>query len=239
MLLRKSLAAALSGVMLAGLAVLPAAAAPIKLWLEPNGGFGFDAASTGAATAAGVGSLPDSMFFFNPAPPAPQRITITTPSPIPGISVQNATFANPSTGTSTWRVTAQDRAYQDLWIVIQGHDPNDPNASYYDENHRIGLQIDSADPSWKLIGPADPNFPNVTYLAYFVGDLAQGASFDVPISYIVAKALKVVPNTNPQLCEFPQYRVNFLELAVVPEPVVLSLLAFGGALLAARKRRKA
>lgn len=230
--------ALLGALLLAGLCALPAAAAPIRLWLEPNGGFGFDAASTSAASAAGVGSLPDSTFFSNPAAGAP-RITITTPSPIQGNSVQGASFANPSTGTSTWTVTAQDRAYQDLWIVIQGHEPNDPNASYYDENHRIGLQIDSDDPNWALVGPADPGFPDVTYLAYFVGDLAQGASFDVPISYLVAKALRVVPNTNPQLCEFPQYRVNFLEHAVVPEPAVLSLLALGGALLATRKRRRA
>ncbi|HEU4428465.1 MAG TPA: PEP-CTERM sorting domain-containing protein [Myxococcota bacterium] len=228
----------LGGLLLAGFAALPAAAAPIKLWLEPNGGFGFDAATTGAASAAGVGSLPDSLFFSNPAS-GPARITITTPSPIQGNSVQNASFANPSTGSSTWTVAAQDRAYQDLWIVIQGHDPNDPNASYYDENDRIGLRIDSADPNWRLVGPADPSFPDVTYLAYFVGDLAQGASFDVPISYVVAKALRMVPNTTPQLHEFPQYRVNFVELAVVPEPAALSLLALGGALLATRKRRRA
>ena len=228
----------LGGLLLVGFSALPAAAAPIKLWLEPNGGFGFGAASVGAASAAGVGSLPDSLFFSNPSSGSP-RITITTPSPIQGTSVQNASLANPSTGTSTWTVTALDRAYQDLWIVIQGHEPGDPNASYYNENHRIGLQIDAADPSWRLIGPADPNYPDVTYLAYFVGDLAQGASFDVPISYVVAKALKVVPNTNPRLCAFPQYRVNFLELAVVPEPVAISLLAFGGALLATRKRRHA
>jgi hypothetical protein len=58
----------------------------------------------------------------------------------------------------------------------------------------------------------------VTYLAYFVGDLAQGASFDVAISYVVAQALKVIPNTDPVLCEFPQYRVNFLELELTPTP---------------------
>ncbi len=223
-------AGALLGVCLA----LPAAAAPLTMWLQPNGGFGFDAASTTAATNAGVGALPDSTFFANPSS-GPARITITTPPSIPGTSVQNATVANPSTGSSTWTVTAQDRAYSDLWIVIQGHDPNDPEAAYYDENHKIGLVIDPTDPNWAVVHPT--GFPNVSYLAYFVGDLAQGDSLDVAISYAVAKALKVVQQ-NPQLCVFPQYRVNFLELAVVPEPVVISLLAFGGTLLAIRKRRR-
>lgn len=227
---RSRVAAAL---VLAALLAAPAAAAPIRLWLEPNGGFGFDAASTAAATSAGVPTLPDSTFFSNPAG-GPARITVTTPSPISGASVTGATLQNPSTGTSTWTVTAQDRAYQDLWIVIQGHDPNDPEAAYYDENHEIGLEIDPADPGWAIVHPT--GFPGVSYLAYFVGDLAQGAGFGVPIDYVVAKALKVV-STNPTVHMFPQYRVNFLELTVVPEPAAVTLLAVGGALLAIRKRR--
>jgi hypothetical protein len=210
---------------------LPAAAAPLQMWLTTSG-VGFGAASTSAATAAGIDTLRDSTFFFNP-PEGPLRISITTPSPIPGTSVQNATFANPSTGTSTWRVTAVDRPYSDLWIVIQGHDPSDDNATYYSEHEKIGLVIDPADPHWAIVHPT--GFPTVSYLAYFVGDLAQNASFDVPISYLVAKALKVV-QANPQLCVFPQYRVNFLELAV-PEPTLVTLLAFGGSLLAIRTRR--
>jgi hypothetical protein len=211
---------------------LPATAAPIQMWLQPNGGFGFDAASTAAGTGAGIELLADSTFFSNPSS-GPQRVTITTPPSIPGTSIQGATKANPSKGTSTWTVTAVDRTYQDLWIVIQGHDPNDPNASYYNDNSQIGLIVDPADPNWAVVHPA--GFPGVTYLAYYVGDLAQGDSFGIPISYAVAKALKVV-QTNPLLCVFPQYRVNFLQLAQVPEPAVLSLLAFSGTLLAVRKR---
>ncbi|MBM4384592.1 MAG: PEP-CTERM sorting domain-containing protein [Deltaproteobacteria bacterium] len=225
-------AATFAGLLFA--AALPANAAPIQMWLQPNGGFGFDAASSGAASGAGIEFLVDSTFFSNPSPGSP-RVTITTPSPIPGHSVQGATKANPSTGDSTWTVRAVDRAYQDLWIVIQGHDPNDSNASHYNDNSRIGLVIDPTDPNWALVHPT--GFPNVTYLAYYVGDLAQGASFDVPISYAVAMALKVV-QTNPLLCVFPQYRVNFLELAQVPEPAVISLLAFSGTMLAVRKRLK-
>jgi hypothetical protein len=231
---KRRLGASAAGFLLTALLALPATAATFQMWLEPNGGFGFDAASTTAALNAGLDLLPASTFFSNPSPPAPALITITTPPSIPGTSVANATFANPSTGTSTWTVKAIDRAYNDLWIVIQGHDPNDPQASYYDENEKIGLIVDPADPNWAVIHPS--GFPGVTYLAYFVGDLAQGGSFDVPISYAVAKALKVV-QTNPQLCVFPQFRVNFLELAV-PEPVVTALLAFGGTLLAIRKRRQ-
>ena len=232
--LTKRLCAIAASAALAALLALPAAAVPLTLWLQPNGGFGFDAASTTAATASGIDTLPSSTFFSNPASGSP-HIAITTPPSIPGTSVQNATFANPSTGTSSWTVKAEDRAYSDLWIVIQGHDPNDANAAYYNENQKIGLVIDPADPNWALVHPT--GFPGVSYLAYFVGDLAQGASFGVPISYAVAKALKVI-SSNPQLCVFPQYRVNFLELAAEPEPVVTSLLAFGGTLLATRKRRR-
>jgi hypothetical protein len=219
---------------LAGMLALPAAAATFQMWLQPNGGFGFDATSTTSALNAGVDALPDSTFFSNPAS-GPAHITITTPPSISGTSVANASFANPSTGTSTWKVTALDHAYNDLWIVIQGHEPNDPQASYYNENERIGLIVDPANPNWALVHPQGS--PGVTYLAYFVGDLAQGASFDVPISYAVAKALKVVQTNPQQLCVFPQFRVNFLTLAV-PEPVMTALLAFGGTLLAIRKRRQ-
>jgi hypothetical protein len=225
---------AVAALLLLASSALPVAAAPMTLWLEPNGGFGFDAPSVGAAQAAGLAGLPSSTFFSNPAS-GPQRITITTPPSIPGTSIVGATFANPSTGTSTWTVTALDRAYQDLWIVIQGHDPNDPNASYYNANEKIGLVIDPTDANWRVVHPS--GFPSVSYLAYHIGDLAQNASFNVPISYAVAQALRLVPGSNPQLCLFPQYRVNFLELAVVPEPVLLSLLAFGAAGLAMRKRR--
>jgi hypothetical protein len=227
------IAAGAAGLALSTLAALPAPAATLTMWLAPTGGFGFGATSAAAAASAGIDVLPNSTFFSNPSSGTP-HITITTPSPISGTSVANATFANPSTGTSTWTVEAVDRAYDDLWIVIQGHDPNDPNASYYDENHEIGLIIDPTDPRWAVVHPSVA--PSVTYLAYFVGDLAQGASFDVPISYAVAKALIVV-QTNPQLCMFPQFRVNFLEHPL-PEPVVTALLAFGGTLLAIRKRSR-
>ena len=211
---------------------LPAAGAPLALWLEPNGSFGFDDASTNAALAAGIGSLPNSSFFSNPSS-GPAHISVTTPSPIPGVSRTNATRTDPSSGESTWTVTALDRDYDDLWIVIQGHDPNDPLASHYNRNDNIGLLVDPADPNWSIVRPSVD--PTVAYLAYFVGDLAQGDSFDVPISYVVAQTLKHVSN-DPNLCVFPQYRVNFLELSV-PEPVVLSLLAFGGTVLAIRRRR--
>lgn len=218
---------AVVGTALAVLFGAQAQATTLTLWMAPQ--FGFGSASVSAAQSAGVGSLPDSTFCSNPT----CDIDITTPASIPGTSVANATFANPSTGSSIWTVTANDRAYQDLWIVIQGHDPNDPNASYYADNTKIGLVIDPMDARWKLVHPA--GFTQYTYLAFFVGDLAQGASVDVPISYAVAQALKVV-STNPTLCVFPQYRVNFLELSV-PEPVLLSMLAFAGLALAIGNRR--
>lgn len=222
-LLRSAVAGAAAAVGLAA----AAQAATISMWMAPQ--FGFGAASVVDAQNAGVSSLPDASFFGGSA----GTLTVTTPPSIPGTSVQNATFANPSTGTSTWTVTAHDRDYQDLWIVIQGHDPSDANASYYDDNTKIGLVVDPTDSRWRLVHPSVAN--QYTYLAFFVGDLAKGASFDMPISYLVAQALKVV-STNPTVCEFPKYRVNFLEMAV-PEPVALSLLAFAGLSLALRSRR--
>lgn len=220
--------AGLAAALLVGLTAVPASGATLSMWLATD--YGFDDPSTAAALGAGVPLLPDSTFFANPDPGSPSLIDITTPSPIPGTSIVGATKANPSNGTSTWTVTALDRAYDDLWIVIQGHEPGD---SYYTDNTLIGLTIDPADPRWAVVHPTGAS--SVSYLAYFIGDLAQGASFDVPISYIVAQALKVV-STDPVVCEFPQFRVNFLELAVVPEPLVTSLLAFGGILLATRRR---
>jgi hypothetical protein len=225
-------AVAVAGLALAALAALPASAAPLRVWLNTDG-VGFAGSSITAARNAGMGGLPASSFFGNSGG---TRISVTTPSPIPGVSRKKATKSNPSTGQSTWTVTAVDRDYQDLWIVIQGHSPNDANAKYYKKHGNIGLIVDPSDPSWKTVSPSGT--PGVTYLAYFVGDLLRGDGFDVPISYAVAKALKRI-SKDPSFCVFPQYRVNFLELEIgrVPEPVVLSLLAFGGTLLAIRKRR--
>jgi hypothetical protein len=231
--MRIRLSSLAAGLALSALLALPATAATVTMWLQPNQSFGFDPASVTAAQSAGLDLLPDSTFFSNNGT---THVSVTTPSPIPGTSILNATKSNPSTGTSTWTVTAVDRAYNDLWIVIQGHEfnnfPNGPTDSYYTDNSQIGLIVDPTDSRWALVHPA--GFPSVTYLAYYVGDLAQGAHFDVPISYAVAQALKVV-QTDPQLCVFPQYRVNFLELSV-PEPVATALLAFGGLFLAIRKR---
>ncbi len=220
---------AAAGCALAVLTALPMAAAPVSVWLNTDG-VGFDGASITAVRNAGMGALPDSAFFGNSGG---TRVSVTTPSPIPGVSRKKATKSSPSTGQSTWTVTAVDRDYQDLWIVIQGHSPNDANAKYYKKHGNIGLIVDPTDPSWKTVSPSGT--PGVTYLAYFVGDLVKGDSFDVPISYAVAKALKRI-RKDPNFCVFPQYRVNFLELSV-PEPLVLSLLGFGGTLLAIRKRR--
>ncbi len=207
------------------LAAAPALAAPLTLWMASD--FGLDAASVTAAQSAGVDLLPDSTFFGGGG------ITITTPPQIVGDSVLGATKSNPSTGESTWTVTAVNGSYQDLWIVIQGHDPNDPTGTYYG-NSNVGLSIDTADARWALVHPA--GYPQVTYLAYFVGDLAQDESEQIAIDYRVAQALYQVSGSSPLLCLFPQYRVNFLQLSV-PEPALFALLGFAAVALASRKQR--
>ncbi len=217
---------------LVALAAAPAFAAPITLWLKSD--YGFDNGSVSTALTTSLPVLPDSTFFSNPTE-GMKRVDVTTPSSISGVKVSNPSRSNPNQGSSIWTVTAVDRAYEDLWIVIQGKGESAQELADFYDTVNVGLEIDPADPRWALVHPAGST--QYTYLAYFVGDLAQGAQHEIPIEYQVAQKLFKDPS-DPNRFIFPQFRVNFLELAV-PEPALAALLSLASLGIAARRRRQA
>lgn len=211
-------------------------------------GVGFDKTDIQAALAAGVQQLPDSIFFSGNAPGDQLTAPASPAGPIPGVNVPNGTKANPSTGSGGLAPMAIDNSYQNLWLVIQGHDfPSDPLgpfgtiAQWYTDSTLVGLDIDPNDPRWAIVrsDPAVDPYPNqgreFYYLAYFIGPLPQGQSANVPLSYAVAQGLYEGPTG---VFTFPQYRVAFLDLAV-PEPSLAVLLAGAGLALALRRKRSA
>jgi hypothetical protein len=217
---------------LVALGGVSASAAPISLWLAPT--FGFDAGSVTTAQSAAIPMLPDSMFFANPVE-GMAHIDLSTPNSISGVKVSNPSRSNPNRGSSVWTVTAVDADYEDLWIVIQGKGETAHELAEFYDTPNVGLEIDPSDPRWALVHPADAT--QYTYLAYFVGDLPQGAQHEIPIEYRVAQKLFKDPNDSSRFI-FPQYRVNFLALAV-PEPAFSALLGVVALALAAPRRRPA
>ncbi len=218
-----------------GLAVaVGASATPVSLYGDPVNGWGFNPVDV--AAAAGVGSLSDQASFETS--PGTVDITITTPATVSGTDSPGGGFANPSTGSSMWSITANDRAYTDLWLVIVGHavatDPHGPSGDGFYASANVGLEIDDADPNLRFVSPASMN---VTYLAVYLGNLAQGATTVVPIEYRVAQGL-LEPSASVFL--FPQYQVGYLEGLAVPEPgtMMLGILAGLGLAVGARRNRR-
>ena len=199
-----------------------AAALPITLYANGTPSTGFDPADVAAALAAGaaaptlVDGLGDGFGYF----------VITTPDGIPG--VKGKSKLKPARGTSTWTLHVSPETPADLLqnfcVVILGHDPHDPR-KYKTPN--VGLEI-GTDLPWRLVMPAQGG---PTYLAYQLGDLQPGQSYEIPIEYRVGQKLK---KTHGVLI-FPRYTVAYLSL---PEPSTLVLglagLAFA---LGARRRR--
>ncbi len=223
----------LAAILLAsGLFAASAAATPVNLFGDPANGFGFNPADVAAAT--GVGSLSDQQMFLISG--VYVDISITTPSTIPGSNNPGGNFANPSTGSSMWSITANDRDYEDLWLVLVGHavnsDLHGPSGDGFYDPANVGIEIDDSNPNLRFVSP--DGF-DITYLAVFLGDLAQGATTVLPIEYRVAQGLfEQAPND----FLFPQYKVAYLEGIPVPEPSLLALGIVVGALgRAVRVRR--
>jgi hypothetical protein len=219
------------GVLVAAFALLASSAhaASINVWASKSWGWQADGISK--LLAAGVLQLPDQPSF---ATNAGNEIGVSTPNGIPGVNIAKASFTNPSRGSSTWTITANDQSYADLWIVLAGHDitgdRNGPQGNGFYRTPKVGLRIDADDDNWAVVRPAGSS---VSYLAYHVGALDQGESFRLPVDYRVAQGLYKV---GPRKYLFPQYRVAFLTVAV-PEPSTLALLLGAGALLAAARRK--
>jgi len=186
----------------------PASALPVIVYADAATNFGFDPSDVAAAIAAGAAppALVNGLFggqgFFS----------ITTPEGIPGVKGKNK--EKPSQGTSTWTLHVAPSTpvglLDDFSLVILGHDPGDP-FKYKTKN--VGLQVSTALP-WRLVTPAGGG---PTYLAFELGDLVPGGSYEIPIEYRVAQKLK---KKNGEFI-FPRYAVAYLS---VPEPSALVLL---------------
>lgn len=207
----------------------PAAALPVTVYADGTTDYGFDPNDVAAAIALGadepttVEGLDDGLPYFS----------VTTPNGIPGVKGKDK--ENPSQGSSIWtlHVDAQtpEALLEDFALVILGHDPNDPISKYKTEN--VGLEIDTEVP-WLFVTPEgeDP-----IYVAYLLGDLVAGESYDIPIEYRVAQKLKKTKNdAGEKVFMFPRYAYAVVQVSV-PEPSTFALLALGAASLGLAARR--
>lgn len=223
-------AAALGLVLALGASAGPAAALPVTVYADGTTDYGFDPADVAAAIAAGadepttVDGLDDGVPF----------ITVTTPNGISGVKGKDK--SDPSKGSSIWtiHVDAQtpEALLQDFALVILGHDPNDPISKYKTEN--VGLEIDTEVP-WLFVTPEgeDP-----IYVAYLLGDLEAGESYEIPIEYRVGQKLKKTKNAaGEKVYMFPRYAYAIVSVSSVPEPSTLALLALGSAAAGFVRRR--
>jgi hypothetical protein len=220
---------------------LPAAAIPVNVYADGTTDFGFDPNDVAAAIGAGAND-PIGVDGLNGGIP---WLTITTPDSINATKGKNK--ENPSTGSSVWTLHIDDNApagaLEDFALVILGHDPNDPIGKYKTEN--VGLTIDTNLP-WQFVTPDGVSVTGTTggtgpvYIAYLLGDLVAGESYDVPIEYLLAQKLKKVKNASGEkVFTFPRYSYAVVSGVTVPEPSTLALLAFGAlaAVSVARRSR--
>jgi hypothetical protein len=208
----------------------PASALSVTVYADGTTDYGFDPADVAAAVAAGAGSptgvsgLDNGGGFFQ----------ITTPNGIPGVRGKNK--QNPSQGSSLWTLhvdaaTPADRL-DDFSLVILGHDPGDPIKGYKTGNVGLELNLPQSSPvPWILV---EPDNGGPTYVAFQLGDLEAGGTYDIPIEYRIGQKLKKKKGVST----FPRYAVAYV--SGVPEPSVVMLglgaVAFALALAARRKQ---
>ncbi|MEN8160645.1 MAG: hypothetical protein ABFS41_11300 [Myxococcota bacterium] len=219
--------------LLAGLGLLLGAVAanatPVTLY--DNGDMitgGFDLDDVDDAVAAGF-DAPISVTGLYAAADCGgvECFTVVTPDGIPG--TQGESKDKPSKGTSTWTLQIEDNTPQDLlqdfYLVILGHDQNDPLA--YDHEN-VGLEVETGSP-WTLFRNAAA--PDQVYLAYFLGDLDPLMDYEIPIEYRVGQPLFLAG----EQFLFPRYAIAFLNL---PEPSTWMLLtaALAGLWVAGTRR---
>ena len=200
-----------------------AAALPITLYVDATASTGFEPADVARAVAAGAGApavvvgLGDGDGYFH----------LTTPN---GISrAKGKSKKKPLRSTSTWTLHVAPETPTDLLqefcVVILGHSPNDP-FEYKTEN--VGLAIES-DLPWRLVTPWEGG---PTYLAYPLGDLAAGRSYEIPIEYKYRLGQKLEKKKG--VYYFPLFSVAYLSL---PEPSTW-VLGLAGVAFAVRARRR-
>lgn len=191
----------------------PASALSVTVYADGTTDFGFDPADVDAAITGGVAAptpvtgVDDGDGFFH----------ITTPNGIPGVKGKNKD--NPSQGSSVWTLhvdaaTPADRL-DNFFLIILGHDPGDPIKKYETGNVGLALNLPQANPiPWIFV---EPGSGGPTYVAYSLGDLQAGGTYDLPIEYRVGQKLK---KKNGDFT-FPRYAVAYM--SAVPEPSAVML----------------
>jgi len=204
----------------------PASALPVTLYADRKAVSGFDpkdvafALELGAAEPLRVSGLIGGESYFH----------VTTPDGIPG--VKGKSRKKPSMGTSTWTLhvaaDTPDALLGDFLLVILGHDRRDP-MKY--KTKKVGLEVATELP-WLLV--SNEAVPGMTHLAFRLGDLEAGHTYEIPIEYRYAGKLK--RRDGEYL--FPRYEVAFLSAPLgVPEPGALAWLGAAAALGLAAARR--
>ncbi|MCP5068253.1 MAG: hypothetical protein GY946_16955 [bacterium] len=144
--------------------------------------------------------------------------------------------ANPSRDQNDWVMQANE-SLDEVWIVFRGHDPTDPlginntAGGYLPQN--VGLTVDPTGTSqiWRMVNiPAMGGDPATSYLALYLGDLAQDDIVTELIRYSVTQGILSSGDL-----QFPKYLVGLM-FAAVPEAGTVLLLVTTGLGLMLRRR---
>jgi hypothetical protein len=219
---------------------LPAAAVPVSVYADGSSDFGFDPDDVAAAIGAGA----HAPTAIGPLDDGSPWLRITTPTGISGSKGKSK--AKPSKGSSTWTLhidaAAPEQELANVALVILGHDPNDPVRGYRTEN--VGLTVDTSLP-WMFVTPgvttlssSEPAASGPVYVAYLLGDLKPGQSYQIPVDYLLGQKLKKGKKLGGKgkAYLFPRYTYAVVSLSL-PEPGTLALLALAALAVGVGTRR--